>query len=428
MPSISDIVNVNISRETAAVTRASFGVMMHLSLTRVFDAGEIWREYTSAADLLTDGFQESDTAYIAANALFSQPVHPETMIVAERGTADTATLTPTVANSTAYSVTINGTTFSYTSDSSATASEIVAGLIAAVNGGAEPVTATGSTTLILNPDVASTYYSLTASENLSIAYTASNSFATDIANIREVQDTWYAITSHSHVKADVQAVAAAIEPLKKIYGYSSGVAAIVSTDTDDLASELKASGYDRTFGLYDVDANTTYAEAAWLGVMLPKDPGSATWKFKTLTGVEQDSPTTTESTRARGKNINTYETIGGVDITREGVMASGEFIDVIVGADWMESRMEENVYSILVNSDKIPYIDAGATVIEGQIRGVLQEAVAADYITSDYTVTVPKVSSVSAATKATRVFPTITFQATLAGAIHKTTINGTVTV
>lgn len=429
MPSISEIVNVNISRETTAVTRASFGVMLHLSLTRVFDDGEMWREYTSAADLLTDGFKATDTAYLAANALFSQEVAPETMIVAERPTTDTITLTPTAQNSTAYTVTINGTAFTFTSDASATVAEICAGLTAAINAGAEPVTATDNTTTVgLAPDVASTYFSLTTTSNLAIGYTASNSFATDIAAVREVQDTWYAITVHSHEKTDIKAVAAVIEPLKKIYAYSSGVAAILAVDTTDVASELQALGYDRTFGLYDEGANTTFGECAWLGVMLPKDPGSATWKFKTLTGVTQDSITTTESTRARAKNINTYESIGGVDITREGVMASGEFIDVIVGADWLEAQIEENVYSRFVNSDKIPYTDAGATVIEGEIRKCLQDAVDADYITSDYTVTVPKVATVSSATKATRVFPTITFQATLAGAIHKTTINGVVSV
>lgn len=47
----------------------------------------------------------------------------------------------TVLNSTLYTVTINGTDFTFTSDADATAAEIVAGLIADINGGAEPVTA-----------------------------------------------------------------------------------------------------------------------------------------------------------------------------------------------------------------------------------------------------------------------------------------------
>ena len=47
----------------------------------------------------------------------------------------------TAVNSTQYDVTINGTTFSFTSDASATKTEIRDGLVAAINGGSEPVTA-----------------------------------------------------------------------------------------------------------------------------------------------------------------------------------------------------------------------------------------------------------------------------------------------
>ena len=430
MPTISEIVNVTISRDTTAVTQASFGVMMHLSLSRVFDAGELWREYTNVADMLTDGFKTTDTAYIAANALFSQEVSPEKVIIGQRETQDTVTLTPTVANSTAYTVTINGTAFTYTSDSTALATEIVAGLIAAINAGAEPVTASGTSTLVLNPDVAGVYYSVTSSANLSIALTANQTFAEDIADIRLVNDTWYALTTHSHTKSDVLAIAAAVESLKKIYAVSSSDSDIITSATDDVISELKALGYDRTFAMYHANANTVYPEAAWLGVMLPKDPGSATWKFKTLTGVTANSLSSTQSTYVRNKKGNVYETIGGVDITREGTMVSGEFIDVIVGCDWLESRMEERVYSRLVNSDKIAYTDAGIATIEADIRAQLQEAIAVGFL-AEYpqpAVVVPKVANISTVTKATRELPAITFEGTLAGAIHKVTIRGTVTV
>lgn len=431
MPAISEIVNVNISRETAAVSRASFGVMMHLSLTRVFDSGETWREYTAAADLLTDGFKATDTAYLAANALFSQPISPEKIIIGQRASEDTVTLTPTVANSTAYTVTINGTAFSFTSDASATAAEIVTGLIAAVNGGAEPVTATGTTTLILNPDVAATYYSVTSSANLPITtITADNTFAQDIAAIRVTNDDWYVVTSHSHVEADVNELAAAVESLKKLYAYSTSDAAVLTTSTTDIMSDLSGFNYDRTFGIYDAESDTTFPECGWVGRVLPTDPGAATWAFKTITGVDQDNLTTTQSTNVRGKNGNTYETIGGVEVTRDGKVASGEYIDVMIFCDWLESRMEERIYSRFVNLDKIPYTDAGLAIIETEIRAQLQEGIDAGGLAADPapTVTVPRVSTVSSATKATRIAPTITFTGTLAGAVHKTTITGKVSV
>lgn len=48
---------------------------------------------------------------------------------------------------------INGSVFTFTSDSSPTQTEIATGLKAAVNAGSEPVTATGTTTCIVTADV-----------------------------------------------------------------------------------------------------------------------------------------------------------------------------------------------------------------------------------------------------------------------------------
>lgn len=76
--------------------------------------------------------------------------------------AQVNTLTPTAANATVYTVTINGTNHSYTSDADATAAEIVTGLTSAINSGIEAsyVTASGSTTLIITSDTAGLPFTL----------------------------------------------------------------------------------------------------------------------------------------------------------------------------------------------------------------------------------------------------------------------------
>ena len=66
--------------------------------------------------------------------------------------------------------------------------------------------------------------------------------------------------------------------------------------------------------------------------MLPYDPGSATWALKTVTGITADSLTATERGFLDGDRMNYYTTVAGVDVTRKGVMASGEYLDVIVYA------------------------------------------------------------------------------------------------
>ncbi len=55
-------------------------------------------------------------------------------------------VTPLARNTTTYTVTINGTLFMFVSDADATVAEITAGLVAAIAGGAEPVTATDNVT------------------------------------------------------------------------------------------------------------------------------------------------------------------------------------------------------------------------------------------------------------------------------------------
>ena len=96
-------------------------------------------------------------------------VTPNTFPVA---TFQNISFNPTRANNTLYTITINGTLCSYTSDANATDAEIAAGLVAAVNGSAQSgvVTASG----VSNVDV--------VSDILGTAFTYSNS-ATVVATV-----------------------------------------------------------------------------------------------------------------------------------------------------------------------------------------------------------------------------------------------------
>jgi hypothetical protein len=92
--------------------------------------------------------------------------------------------------------------------------------------------------------------------------------------------------------------------------------------------------------------------------------------------------------------------------------------------------MQYDVYDVLVNNNKVPYTDAGVAMVESRIRSRLNIGVDVGGLSSDPapTVTVPRVSSETTANRANRTIPDIYFTATLAGAIHSVTINGTVSV
>ena len=430
--SLNEIVNVNINVANVAVSRASFGTMLHLGLHKIFT--ERFRLYTGVQGLLDDGFDPSSVEVAIATAVFSQAIVPPSIKVGRRQSDDISSITPNpVVDNTAYTVTINGTAFSVNSGVAATATSIATLLFTAINAGGEPVTATDNTgSISLSPDVAAVPYSASTTANLDVIVDAAGaeSLTVAISEIRNVDDDWYALTSESHAVADIAEVAAVIQTLKKIYAYSTNEAATITSGTGDIFSTLSALNFDRTIGLYDPDADTMFPEAAWLGVMLPKDPGSATWAFKTLVGQDADTLTPTESSNARGKNGNTYETLGGVDITRFGTSAEGEFMDITRGVDWLESRMQERIFAKLVAADKIPYTEQGVAIIEAELRAQLRDAIAAGVVAAEpaFSITTPVVATISSVVKATRCLPTINFTATLQGAIHKVVVVGSVTV
>lgn len=80
MLEIKDIVNVIINRETSSKTIRDLQTIAILSVHANF-AGELYREYTSATDMITDGFLTTDYAYVAAQRVFSQNPQVRSVVV-----------------------------------------------------------------------------------------------------------------------------------------------------------------------------------------------------------------------------------------------------------------------------------------------------------------------------------------------------------
>jgi hypothetical protein len=167
-----------------------------------------------------------------------------------------------------------------------------------------------------------------------------------------------------------------------------------------------------------------------MGLCLPYDPGSETWKFKTLSGVTASALTETQATNLEAVKCNWYAEIGGVDITSEGIVGSGEFIDVLRLVYWTESRIREGIYSRMTTLPKIPYTDVGFSIIDSEIRQVLRQGIAnGGYIDDEnLAVSVPKRADISSVDAGLRKLPDVTFYATLAGAVHSVAVEGTVSV
>ena len=260
--------------------------------------------------------------------------------------------------------------------------------------------------------------------------------AASLAAIVSENSSWYGLVVDQAMIDKAEDIAAWVEANKRLAFYWTTDENVPdAAKNTDIASVLKGKKYDRAVTIWHpmpTDKETEkpdYPDAAWMGEGFPYDPGTSTWAYKTLSGIAADKVSGTQETALQGKNCNYYSEVGGVNITQEGKVASGEWIDIIIGTDWIEARLREAVYGALVNNRKIPYDDSGITIIEGLVKSVLSQAAAAGILQADsIEVTVPKYKYVPQADKLARKLPDVKFTALYQGAIHRTTINGTISV
>lgn len=320
MSELDSIIQIQINRETTAVSTASFQIPLVLATFTNF--AERTRTYTDF-DAVADDFNSTDNVYKIAQRLFGQDgVRPPSIIVGRRQ-VDSVTFTPTVADNTVYTVTLNGVEYTFTSGVSATATTIVTGLKAAI-GSPTGITVTGTTTLILSPTVAGTPWSVVSSSNLvGVNAVPTETLVEALDAVTDVTNAWYCLICESHVSADIMALAASIQPRHKIYITSTADPVTITTGTTDPASLLKAGGFSRTAIIYLPTADTEYPEAAWAGSQLPRTPGSNDWDFKRANLVTVSVLTDTQRANLRSKNANMYTTVAGVNIFQDGNMATG---------------------------------------------------------------------------------------------------------
>lgn len=437
---LSDIVDVQITTLTGGVTQAGFGMPFLLGYKAAFI--ERIRFYTDPDGVAVD-FAVTTPEYRAAAAVFSQNPRPERIAIG-RGT-----LPPTqrfdyyilsVVNSFKYSIMVGASQIDFTSDPSATNDEIVVGLQAAAASAATALGftasvqgATGAQFLRILANAAGNWLD---TEVLDLNYIKVEQnhidpgVATDLSAVKLIDNSWYCLITLYNSKLYAAAAAAWTEANEKLYlmaSLDSEIATVAEGSATDIAKALKTSAYARTAPIYYPN-NGKFADAAWAGAVLPFDPGSETWKFKTLAGVPAVALTVTWQTNITNKICNFYYTVAGRNITAEGKVSANEFIDVIRFRDWLKARIQERIFLMLANAKKVPYTDPGIALIEAEVRAQLREGVEVGGLVDGFVVIVPKAASANPADKAARILRNVKFNATLAGAIHNIRIQGVITL
>lgn len=441
---IENIVSVVIDRQTRVVSQKGFGTPLIAGVHSNFpERIKYVNGLTALGELVDLNFTTSSVVYRMVQAIVSQSPRVEKIAVGRLSPSLAGEITinfsANFVTGNVINLNINGSPISpvtFITDQAAT----MGNLLAEIENNTDVASAINVGNLVTvefnlgaSASIDGVLVTGGASQATAIVteVTAAVTVESSLSAITAESDEWYGFAISSSLDADQLSAAAFAESSAspKLFSARTATAGSIASSQADIGALLKAKNYERSFVTYH-DVSNEYIDAAILGKILPYEPGSITAKFKTLAGISADNLTAAAITNLQNKNINHFVSTGGLSIYQEGKVAVGEFIDVINGVDWIKSRMQEGVFSVLANANKIPYTDTGVKIIETEIKNILTQAVARNILSDfpKYELFIPKVASQSTADRATRFFPGITWTANLAGAIHKVKINGTVSV
>ena len=420
---LDQVIDISISLSTKAISQQGFGIPMILGTSMKLDRR--LKEYTDISAVALD-FAESDIEYKMAEAAFSQEKTPDLIMIGKKVVLASTGVT-SATNPSGNIVNLNLTDIGKKAEVGCTV--VVSGFSTSGYNGTfvvtniiddNNITYTAAGALAATPAV--------GSGSIVLSETESNA----IQKIFDYNQNWYCAILTSNIEADILSAASKIETLKRfLIVRTSDLDVLDSANTGSVLYQLKALNYDRTALIWNTDTITKFIDAAWSGRMLPTIPGSENWAWKTLKGVVADE---INVDGVKVNNGNTYEIFAGRSCTGLGKCVSGEYIDIIRGADWLKSRLQENIFSLLINSEKVPMENAGVDIVENAIREIFEQAVQNGFIAKDsdgkglYSIAVPDIADVPIADRIARHLSGITFAGTLAGAINKIGITGNLSV
>lgn len=259
---------------------------------------------------------------------------------------------------------------------------------------------------------------------------------------------WYAVAIPSAVNSDHLEVAGLIEGTntKHIYAITTQEAGVlVAVTTSDIASQLKALGYSRTFVQFS--SSDPYAAVSAMGRILTTDFSASntvmTLKFKQEPGVASENLNVNQVGAAEGKNANIFLMYNNdTAILEQGVMVNGTFVDIVTGTDWLATEIQKSLYNLLYTSiTKIPQTDQGMQLLLTQVEAVCSQGVIngliapgiwnsngfgilkqGDFMAKGYYVYAPLVASQDQAKRAARMAVPIQVAVKLAGAVHSSSV------
>jgi hypothetical protein len=478
---VSNLVNVQVNLASSPAQAQSLSDLLVLGSSNVIDTQERMRSYSSAASVAAD-FGSTAPEYLAALAWFGQSPQPTNLYIgrwaqtATSGKLVCATISAAaqaIANWTAitsgsFDVTIDGTlkavsllNFSAATNLNAVASDITTGLAGVGtcvwNATYQRFEFTSATTGLtssvsfLSPTGTGTDISgmLAGLSTSSGAYSVAGIAAETAISAATLFDStfgqkWYALFVCGAADTDHLAIAAYIEAAntKHAYGVSHQEAgALVASDTTNISYQLHLLDYRKTLSQYS--SSSLYAMVSLLARILTTDYTAnntvITLMYKQEPGVVAEYVNASQLAALAGFNCNVFvEYDNNTAIIQNGVVASGDFIDTIFGADWLAIGIQNAYFNALYTSPtKIPQTDEGghilATVIEAECAAGVKNGLLApgtwtqagfgalnygDFLSKGYYVYRPSMNTQNPTDRAARKDVTTQVAAKLAGAIQ----------
>lgn len=475
---VSRVVNVAAEMSPTAAALRNFGSCLILGDSDIIDTDERVRLYSSISDIATD-FGISSREYLAAQAFFSQSPQPTQVYIGRWAKSATAgrlrgrTLSSaeqdislfTAITTGTLSLTIDGASKSMASiDLSAetnlngVASQISSAL--GVSGSCawtgerfvitSATTGTSSTVATTDTGTLSSLMGFAGSAT-SVAGVAAESLASAITALLDY-NTWYMVCVAPDASDDSIVEAAglieAASPSRMIGFTTQNSTEIDSTASSTLGSRLKGLGYNRTILVYSSDSPV--AAASVFGRMATINfEGSnttLTLKFKQLPGVTAENLRSSQAEALKSHNVNAFCAYqNDTSILQEGITSGGWFIDETHGLDWLQNRVETDLWNLLYTSKKVGQDESGATAIVSCVNKSLEQGVtngliapgvwngdafgaleSGDTLSTGYYVYIQPFDEQSQSDREARKAPPIQIAVKLKGAVHF--INVTITV
>lgn len=482
--SVSRLINVTVTLTPQGAQSQSLNTLLFLASTGEIDTVERLREYTSLSAVAAD-FDTTTGAYKAAVHYFSQTPRPRKLLIgrwvrtASHGglrcapvdTAHQSVSGWTSITSGGFTVSIDGTPQALTglNFSACTSMDAVAAVIQAALTGCTVVwresfkrfefqsNSTGNTSTVSfltapgsGTNIADDLQGTSTDGGYVFAGQAAES-AKAVATFFDQYygQRWYALAVGFETDQNRLDYASSIEAMTNKHLYFTSTtdsATLVGANDTDLASQLKAFGYTRTFLQYTSYEQYTdggYVQMSAAAKLLSVDYNASntalTLMFKQEPGVPAELLNESQASALEDKNCNVFVAYDNeTNILQHGVMSNGEFADVVAATDWLAVTCQTEGWNLLYTTPtKIPQTDAGVHLLvtamekvcsQGVRNGVLAAGVwnsqgfgllnQGDPLPKGFYVFADRVDNQLQTDRAARHAPPIQIAAKLAGAVH----------